>query len=399
MIEVSPDDARRAALHFSGLLSGEPTPAVAQKSSAVRQSAIVRGMLGGLGAVQLDTISVLARSHELIAYARYGPVRRSAIEQAYWSDDHAFEYWSQAACILPMESWPNFAFRRRHFTRKGERWHGAPKKDLDALLATIRDAGPITTSDVGGAKSGSDWWEWSDSKIALEWLLNIGRVVVTKRVGWRRTYDLAERAVPDALLNDDLSDDACNIALVSAGARVMGVGTAGDISDVHRLLNSAVVTHAHAANLVEVAVAGWPRAWATRAAIEWLSAARRDRHRTTLLSPFDPLVWHRPRTERIFGMAHRLEAYTPAPKRVHGYFAMPVLHQGRLVARVDPRRDGSTLIARRVTLESGSIAALEGTSRALREAATWVGAEAVRIEDVVPATSAAKLRSVLASGE
>ncbi len=399
MIEISPDDARRIALRASGLLSNEPTPAVAQKASAKRQSTIVRGMLSDLGAVQLDTISVLARSHELIAYSRFGAVRRAAIENAYWSDNHAFEYWSHAACILPMELWPDFAFRRRHYMRKGQRWHGVPKKDLAALLATIRDSGPITTSDVGGAKSGSEWWEWSDSKIALESLLDVGQVVVTKRVGWRRTYDLAERAVPEQYLHDDRTDEECNIALVAAGARVMGIGTAGDISDVHRILNMAVITHADAVGLVEVKVKGWPRTWATQEAIDWLSVDQRDRHRTTLLSPFDPIVWHRPRTERIFGMTHRLEAYTPEPKRVHGYFAMPVLHQGRLVARVDPKREGTTLIGRRITLETSSAQAIHGTVRALREAATWVGCTDVAIGDVVPAASADKLRNALASGE
>ena len=399
MIEVPPDDARRAALHFAGLLSNEPTPAIVRRSSAERQSVVVRDMLRNLGAVQLDTISVLARSHELIAYARYGAVRRSAIERAYWSDNHAFEYWSHAACILPMELWPHFAFRRRHFMRKGERWHGVPRADLNALLTTIRDSGPITTSDVGGAKGGSEWWDWSESKIALESLLDVGEIVVTKRIGWRRTYDLAERVVPEALLHNDLTDEQCSIALVSAGARIMGIGTAGDISDVHRLLNSAVVTHADAIGLVEVKVKGWPRAWATQEALDWLSSGQRDRHRTTLLSPFDPLVWHRPRTERIFGMAHRLEAYTPAHRRVHGYFAMPVLHQGRLVARVDPKRDGSTLVARGVTLESTSAAAIRGTARALREAAAWVGCDAVTLGEVVPTTSAGKLSGELASGE
>jgi uncharacterized protein YcaQ len=399
MIEISPDDARRIALRAAGLLSNEPTPAVAQKAGVARQSTIVRGMLSELGAVQLDTISVLARSHELIAYSRFGAVRRAAIENAYWSDNHAFEYWSHAACILPMELWPDFAFRRRHYMRKGQRWHGVPKKDLNTLLATIRDSGPITTSDVGGAKSGSEWWEWSDSKIALESLLDVGQVVVTKRVGWRRTYDLAERAVPEEFLHDDRTDEECSIALVEAGARVMGIGTAGDISDVHRILNLAVITHAEAVGLVEVKVKGWPRTWATQEALDWLATDQRDRHRTTLLSPFDPIVWHRPRTERIFGMTHRLEAYTPEPKRIHGYFAMPVLHQGRLVARVDPKREGSTLVGRRITMESTSATAVRGTARALREAATWVGCPDVAVGEVIPATSADKLRNELASGE
>ncbi|MCX6431323.1 MAG: winged helix DNA-binding domain-containing protein [Actinobacteria bacterium] len=398
MLEIAPGDARRVALWSAGLLSSEPTPSAAVRSSARRQTEIVRSMLGALGAVQLDTISVLARSHELIAYARYGAIRRTAIEQAYWEDGHAFEYWSHAACILPMESWPLFAFRRRHYQRKGQRWHGVPTKDLNALRRLIRESGPITTSDVGGAKRGGEWWDWSDSKIALEGLLDVGEIVVSRRVGWRRTYDLAENVVPDALLHDDLDDDACMAALVAAGARVMGVGTAGDIADVHRLPRAVVARHAEEAGLIPVSVAGWPKAWATPDAVTWLAQGARDRHRTTMLSPFDPLVWYRDRLERIFGMRHRIEAYTPAHRRVHGYFAMPVLHQGKVVARVDPKRNGADLHARRVTLESSSAASLRGTALALREAAAWVGAERVVIDEVVPGTAAAGLRREVAAG-
>ncbi len=401
MEHLDRDDARRIALWSAGLLSGEPTPAAAGRRGHAGQVAIVRGLLGTLGAVQLDTISVLARSHELVAYARYGPLRRSSIEAAYWDDAHAFEYWSHAACLLPMSSWPEFAFRRRHFRTRGERWHRVPHARVAEVRAMIADRGPVTTGDVGGAKRAGQWWSWSDAKIALEWLLDIGEVAVTRRVGWRRTYDLAERVVPAALFHDDLDDDRCRARLVAAGAQVVGVGTASDIADVHRLPTSAVPRHADEAGLVEVRVDGWPRAWANPAALAWVRDATRDRHRTTLLSPFDPLVWYRDRVERIFGMRHRIEAYTPAHRRVHGYFAMPVLHRGRLVARVDPKRDGDRLRARRVTFEEpagrdgASRAAIEGTARALREAAGWVGCAHVQIEDVAPAGAAPALRAAL----
>ena len=395
VVEIAPDDARRTALWAAGLLSAQPTPAQATRASTSRQQAIVGGMLRDLGAVQLDTISVLARSHELIAYARYGSLDRGAIERAYWDGD-AFEYWSHAACILPLDSWPLFAFRRRHYRSRGERWHGAPRHDLNELKKRIRADGPVTTADVGGAKRGSDWWEWSDAKVGLEWLLDIGEVVVSRRVGWRRTYDLAERVVPPDLLHDHLSDDECMAALVLAGARLMGIGTASDIADVHRLPVSSVSRSAEAVGLVPVGVRGWPDAWAHPDALVWLDLAGRDRHRTTLLSPFDPLVWHRDRAERIFGMRHRIEAYTPAHKRVHGYFAMPVLHRGQLVARVDPKRDKNTLVAKRVTMESTSSAAVRGTARALAEAASWVGSSTIVIEEASPARARAALRAELA---
>lgn len=395
MIELSPTQARRVALWRQGLLGGEPTPAVATRAGQARQADLVSGMLDRLGAVQLDTISVLARSHELVAYARLGAVRRGAIESAYWSGDRAFEYWSHAACILPMAMWPMFAFRRRHYRDRGMRWHDVTKQDITKVRRLVTQEGPITTSDVGGAKNGGPWWDWSGAKIALEHLLDIGEVVVTRRVGWRRTYDLAERVVPPELFHDDFSDDECIAALIAAGAATVGVGTAGDISDVHRLPKAAAARHAEEAGLVPVAVPGWPRAWATKEALDWLGAAGRDRHRTTLLSPFDSLIWFRERTERIFGMEHRLEAYTPADRRVHGYFAMPVLHRGELVARVDPKREGATLVARTITMESTSPSAVSGTVTALREAAAWVGADGVTVDRVVPASAAKAIRAQL----
>src|SRR5262245_20373596 len=141
----------------------------------------VPAMLRRLGAVQLDTISVLARSHKLVAYARLGPIGRAAVEQAYWGGD-AFEYWCHAACIIPVDHWPLYGFRRRAFRERRFRWHEVPPT-VDKVLDRVRLDGPITTSDIGGAKNGGPWWDWSDSKIAIEWLLDIGEVVCVKRVG------------------------------------------------------------------------------------------------------------------------------------------------------------------------------------------------------------------------
>lgn len=369
-------------------------------------------MVHELGAVQLDTISVLARSHELVAYARFGAVGRPAIEAAYWDDDACFEYWSHAACILPMSSWPNFAFRRREYVRRGCTWKDAPSANaLRAVRARLASDGPLTVTQLGGARKSSDWWDWSESKNAVEWLLTIGEVVCTSRTGWRRVYDLADRAVPESLrsqpdwVDDDgvhgPSDESCLVALIRDAAHTIGVGTAGDIADVHRLPQSFVARHAEDAGLQRVTVRGWSgSAWATQQALEWLSSGPRARSRTTLLSPFDSLIWHRERVERLFGMTHRLEAYTPSHARVHGYFAMPVLHRGDLVARVDPKREKSTLVAKRVTFELNARGglrpdAVSGTVSALREAASWVGCDAIRVDDVTPSVLAVPLRAAL----
>ncbi|MEU9103851.1 crosslink repair DNA glycosylase YcaQ family protein [Streptomyces xanthophaeus] len=365
-LSLSADEARRIALRAQGFI-GTPD-----------RRAGVRGVLRHLGAVQLDTISVLARSHELIPYARLGAVGRAAVEAAYWSDRHAFEYWSHAACILPVEEWPHFAFRRRANRVRGHRWHVLQDKDrsTQTVLDRLKADGPLTSSELGGAKNGGEWFDWSETKIAVEWLLDTGEVVCGERRGWKRVYDLPERAVPDALLHDDLDDRECLRRLVALAGRSLGVGTRADIADYHRLGGAQVDSVIADSGLVPVEVEGWTKpAWADP---EALATVPRGRHRTTLLSPFDSLVWDRPRTERIFGFTHRLEAYVPKPKRVHGYFAMPLLAAGRLQGRVDPAREGTTLVARQLSLETPRAAA--AMAEALWEAARWVGCEEVRVE-------------------
>ena len=375
---LSADEARRIALRAQGLI-GAPD-----------RRGGVPAMLRALGAVQLDTISVLARSHELVAYARLGPVGRDAVERAYWTGD-AFEYWSHAACVLPVGEWPWFAFRRRRFRARGMRWHEVHDATLRDILARLRDEGPMTTKDLGGAKASAEWWDWSEAKVAIEFLLDVGDAVCVERRGWRRVYDLPERAIPAALLREEPSDEECLVRLVGQAGRALGVATRADLAEYHRLrleqVSDAVI---EAAGLVPVAVARWDApAWADPGA---LATPVRGRHRTTLLSPFDSLIWDRRRTVRLFSFEHRIEAYTPAPKRVHGYYPMPLLAGGRLVGRADPKREGRTLHARQVSV---ALRHAERMADALREAAEWVGCDAVALGAVAPREAAAPLRAAL----
>lgn len=397
-IDLTVDQARAIALRAQGFIEPIAQTSLAQavRMDVNRKAELVRDMVTHLSAVQLDTISVLARSHELVAYARFGGIGRTAVEQGYWDGDSCFEYWSHAACILPMDLWPLFAFRRRDYQRRGLRWHDVSQDAIRSVRRTLRRHGPLTTKELGGAKKAGEWWDWSDSKIAIEFLLDTGEVVCTRRQGWRRVYDLAERAVPDDLAAVELADDECIVGLVRKAGVSLGVGTLGDIADVHRLNRTDVRSTLTEAGLIPVQVRGWNEpAFADPGAIEALEDPSRMRHRTTLLSPFDSLIWHRPRVARMFGMEHRLEAYTPKAKRQHGYFAMPVLHGGRLVARVDPGRTRTALVAKKVTFDSESKVSIRGTARALREAATWVGLDLVNVEEVRPAHLRSELLAAL----
>ncbi|GFH33816.1 winged helix-turn-helix domain-containing protein [Streptomyces pacificus] len=377
--ELSADEARRIALRAQGFL-GAPD-----------RRGGVRGVLRHLGAVQLDTISVLARSHELIPYARLGAVGRKAVESAYWSEGHAFEYWSHAACILPVEEWPHFAFRRRAYRARPQWFHDLPDGAYERVLGRLRAEGPLTATELGGAKNGGAWWDWSETKVAVERALTYGEVVCTQRRGWKRVYDLAERAIPDAVRHDDLDDRECLRRLVRLAGQSLGVGTRADIADYHRLKGGQFDAVVEDSGLVPVRVEGWEKpAWADPDA---LGTEPRGRHRTTLLSPFDSLIWERDRTERIFGFRHRLEVYVPRPKRVYGYFAMPLLSGGRLLGRVDPAREGTSLVARQVSLQTPK--AVGPMAQALLEAARWVGCDTVRVERVDRPELAAPLIAAL----
>lgn len=362
-------------------------------------------MLRRVGAVQLDTISVLARSHELVAYARLGAVGRSAVEAAYWGRPaRAFEALAHAMCILPLELWPHFAARRRQSARRVHPRRPPDVRAMREVLAALTARGPLTATDLGGSRSKAPrpenvWWHWSAEKIALERLLAIGTVVCVERRAWKRVYDLAERVVPARLLAKDEDDETCRTALIALAADRLGVATSNDLRDYFGWPGAGGMTMTDAreamerAKLVPVRVEGWAaQGWASRAALRRHTAGIRGGHRTTLISPFDSLIWDRPRTLRLFGYTHKFEAYVPAADRIHGYFVMPVLAGGRIVGRVDPGRVGTTLVAKRV---SGEVTAAPRIARALLEAARWVGCDDVQVVQARPAPFKAALFTAL----
>jgi len=392
--QLSADEVRRITLYAQGFLG-----AAAKRGG-------VTGVLRRVSAVQLDTISVLARSHELVAYARLGAAGRDAVEQAYWParKPTTFEYWAHAACILPIADWPYYAWRRRAITARGQRWHKVSEDACQLVLARLRDEGPLTATQLGGAKAGGPWWDWSEVKIAAEWLLDTGRAVCVRRTGWRRIYDLPERVIPKDLLDYEPTDAECLSYLVGTVSRALGVATHADFLEYQRLngyglslrSGAALDEAAAAAGLVPVTVPGPKRpgpAWADPAALDWLNAGGRGTHRTTLVSPFDSLIWDRKRTLRMFGYRHLFEPYVPKEKRERGYFTMPLLAGGKIMGWVDPARDGKTLVARNVLLEKP--AAVAPMARALAEAAQWVGCSNVATERIQPTPLAQPLASAL----
>jgi len=350
-----------------------------------------------LGLHQIDSVNVLARMHYLPAFSRLGCYDRALLERDAWGPKRSrrlFEYWAHEASLLPIDLHPHFRWRMARAERGEIGWkglrsfarerHGEAKAVLDRIAAE----GPLAASDFENGSSKSGWWEWSEAKLALEWLFWSGRITTaTRRNSFERVYDLSERVIPPAIFDLPTPDAAtAQRALIERSARALGVATATDLRDYFRLkpeeANHAIPELEEAGVLAPVTVQGWSqKAWLHRDA-----RAPRKVAGDALLAPFDPLVWERSRTERLFGFRYRIEIYVPADKRTHGYFVLPFLMDEALTARVDLKADrqNGRLLAHRITLEPGAPGDTEARLGVeLARMAEWLGLGEVRIGETV----------------
>jgi uncharacterized protein len=381
MIEVSLADARRIAIAAQGF--------VAERSRVGRGELLA--LARQLGVIQIDSVNVLVRSHYLPAFSRIGAYDPAVLDALSQEAPRAlFEYWGHEASLLPIELYPAMRFRmdRAHL----DAWRGvravARKKQLVAdVLAIVRERGPLAASELelgNRRKRGrGGWWGWSEAKTALEWLFWSGQITSARRRGFERLYDLPERVIPPAIFaQPTLDPEAARELLVEHSARAMGVATETDLRDYYRLdvagARSAIAALVERGVLERAEVEGW----AKPAYVHRELAPATSLGVTALLSPFDSLIWMRERTERLFGMRVRLEIYTPAHKRVHGYYVLPMLHGDTLVARVDLKADraAKTLRAHAAHAEGRPTAKLAVVMAGeLARMASWLGLEHVHV--------------------
>jgi uncharacterized protein len=375
-----PSDAARALLLAAQGLDRRPKRAA--------RKADVLDTIRRMGTLQIDTIHVVARSPYLVLWSRLGDYQPRWLEELL-AEGALFEYWAHEACFLPIEDYPLYRHRMLDAASMGwkyaREWAAQNRAALDRVLAHVREYGQVRSADFERT-DGSDgkWWGWKTEKRALETLFTSGDLMIARRQNFQRVYDLRERILPtwdDAMLP---SLDEARRALTLKAVRALGVTTARWVADYFRTrkLETMALVKALAAEgaLLPAQVAGWSEEayfHPDNAALAETAAAGKLRPQlTTLLSPFDPIVWDRARALALFGFDYRIECYTPAPKRRYGYFTLPILRRGALVGRLDAkahRKEGRFEI-KALHLEPGVPIADElvaDIAGALRECAAW----------------------------
>jgi uncharacterized protein YcaQ len=394
--DFSAAQARRIAIAAQGLdrPRAETTPGRAH----------VRKLVDRLGVVQIDSVNVVVRTHYLPAFSRLGAYDRDHLETEAWGKRPSlFEYWGHEASFMPLALQPLMRWRMEQ-ARGGAMWSGLSRFGreradyINGVLAQIEQRGPVTGGDFAeGPRGKPGWWSWSDGKRALEWLFWAGLISTKTRRGFERVYDLTERVIPAAVLNTPTPSPAdAQRALLLIAAQALGVATEADLRDYFRM--GVADTRARLAELVEdraltpVTVQGWRH----QAYLHPKARIPRRVSGQALLSPFDNLIWDRDRTERLFGVRVRLEIYTPAHKREHGYYVLPFLQADGVTARVDLKADrkaGALLVQAAHAEFAVDPAGVVGPLAAeLGRMAGWLGLERVEVVgrgELAPALKAA----------
>ncbi|WP_433263830.1 winged helix-turn-helix domain-containing protein [Actinosynnema sp. CS-041913] len=398
---MSADVARRIALGAQGF--ADPRPA----SSPTRRH--LQRVLSRVRLLQLDSVNVAVRAHYMPVFSRLGGYEPSLVDEAAWSHSSRkprllVEYWAHEASLVPVEDWPLFhsGAKRpgwwRNYTSTVER----EPQLVEDILAVVKELGPVGAGAIekalagGGPRNKDHWgWNWSEVKKVCEYLFGSGALTTGSRRGFERLYDLTERVLPPEVLARRVPAEEGARELVTRAATALGVATEPDLRDYYRLAparsQQAVRELVEAGVLEPVQVQGWS------APAYRHTAARVPRAITgrALLCPFDPLIWERARTERIFDFHYRIEIYVPEAKRVHGYYVFPFLLDGRLVGRVDLKADRAAGILRVQSAHSepdtdhGRVAV--ELAAELRHMADWLRLDRVQVTprgDLAPALKA-----------
>ncbi|MCX7324457.1 MAG: winged helix-turn-helix domain-containing protein [Hyphomicrobiales bacterium] len=379
-------EARRIALAAQGF--GKP------RGRELSSKQELARLVQRLGVLQIDSVNIIARAHTLPGFSRLGHYSTTDLDALAYDGRRRklFEYWGHEASYLPVEMQPLFRWRMARAAAGTNIYSGLARfgRERAGFIETVRREvaarGPLAASDLSFKQKGEGgWWGWSEGKMALEWLFWAGEITTaTRRGAFERIYDLTERVLPKSVLAKPTPGDAdAQRELMRISAAAHGVGTERCLRDYFRLepadSKARVAELVEADELLPVSVRGWDKP-----AYLWHQArAPRRIEAQALLAPFDPLIWQRERTEALFGARIRLEIYTPAQKRTHGYYVLPFVLGERVVARVDLKADRQAgvllVLATHSEPDSDTGQTLEPLAAELRFMAHWLGLERITV--------------------
>jgi uncharacterized protein YcaQ len=383
---ISPAAARRIALGAQGFATKRPAadaPAVGtrQLNLAVRR----------LGLLQLDSVNVFERSHYLPLFARLGAYDKTLLDKLTFARRGPYvEYWAHEAAVIPVEDWPLFRFRMQYWrdwmNTNMPDWFQAHASTLDRLKAELAANGPMPASafEREAERARGPWWDWDEVKRGLERMFRIGELASAGRKGFERVYALPEQVLPAEVIAREVPVDEAKYQLMKRAAVAHGIGTLNDFADYFRIKQTqakdALQRLVDEGEVAPVTVPGWGK----QAYLHRDARVPRRIDTAALLSPFDPVVWERDRALRMFGFHYRIEIYTPAPKRIFGYYTLPVLIDDELVGRIDLKNDRQAKVLRVQSAwrEDGARAGIgERVAPVLREIAEWQGCESIAVAD------------------
>ena len=388
--ELTAGQARRIAIAAQQLAAPLPPVGAASAQRAVNRGHLTR-LLRAIGLLQIDSVNVLARAHLLPIFSRLGPYPYSLLEGAAWprrsSERLLIEAWAHVASLVPVDIEPLLRWRQEQWAARPSPRLDAIHRDhpgfLDAVLAVLDERGPSSAGDIEKAleapgRGTSGWWEWSITKSSCEYLFMIGAIGVASRRGFERCYDLTARVLPAAVRAAPTPPaDEAKRALTALAVRSHGIGTIADIADYYRLTvdstRSALTELSEMGEVLPVRVRGWKEP----AYLHRDARSPRKVSGAALLCPFDPLIWQRARTERLFGFHYRIEIYTPQPQRRFGYYVFPLLVGEQLMGRFDLKADRATsrllVQASWVEPDADPVDAADAAAVELTRMASWLG--------------------------
>lgn len=403
MIEISPEQARGFILKTQGLRTNKPSKSIVDVAKRIHN-------------IQIDTISVISRSHNLITFNRFPKYEEGAIWDAE-KVGHLFEYWSHSMCMMPIETYPFYVWRRKFYPgKRTKRWAAENKVTIKQVYQHVKKNGVTNSASIGEVPEGNTgWWDWKIEKHALEYLFTIGKLMVAYRKGFQKFYDVTERVLPNHIDSEPMNDEEAAKFIVDSSLGSLGLGCYDDIRTYHNKLPSQELwgsrkdqiemhldQRVSEGDLEEVSINGLDERYfvlsSNVARLESGSELSLESEPVKLLTPFDNILRERAFAKRIWDFDYKIECYVPARDRVYGYFVLPILDKNKLAGRLDAkahRREG-VLEVKSLYLENDALHSTEGKERLQKgivHFAKFHKCDTIKIGKVTPRKFTKKIRS------